>query len=281
MSHGVERRVKTLICVSGMPYSKPTLRFGSLLAALEPSEVTLLTVVGKKGEEPPAEALLGEARRLLDVPVTGMKIRHGSAVEQIIEESREGKYDMIVVGARIVRGLFDGIWHSVTRKVTKDAPSSVLVVRGEPAALRRILICTGGRQISRHVVKAGARLARAAGAEVKLLYVTDPVPAMYTGLNGIEETLPELLHSGTPIARHLRWGAELLASYEVKADLMFQQGIAATEIVQAAHDYQSDLIVIGAQVENSGWLDDLMIPTVTPQVVEHAPCSVLVVRRRP
>jgi nucleotide-binding universal stress UspA family protein len=263
-----------------MPYSKPTLRFGSLLAALEPSEVTLLTVVGKKEDEPPAEALLREARQLLDVPVTGMKIRRGSAVEQIIAESREGNYDTIVVGFRVAGGLLDGIWPSVTRKVTRDAPGSVLVVKGESVSLRRILICTGGRQISRSVVKAGAMLARAANAEAKLLYVTDPVPAMYAGLEGIEETLPELLHTDTPIARHLRWGAELLASYEVSAEVMFQQGIAAAEILQAARDNQSDLIVIGAQVENGGWLDDLLIPTVTPQVVDHAPCSVLVVRRR-
>jgi nucleotide-binding universal stress UspA family protein len=273
--------VKTLICVAGIPYSKPTLEFGGLIAGLNTPEVTLLTVVNQERERAAAEAMLIEAKSLTDVPVHATKVRQGSPVEEIIQESRDGDYDMLVIGSSVVKGFLGVLLQSITRKVTSQAENSVLVVKEDRPLLRRILICTGGQQVSRSVVKAGARLARAAGAEVKLLHVADPMPAMYAGLDTMEETLAELLQSNTPIARHLRWSAEVLASYEITAELALHRGIAVNEILREASESDCDLLVIGAQVENASWLNELLISTVTPQVVDHAPCSVLVVRSKP
>jgi nucleotide-binding universal stress UspA family protein len=272
--------VKTLICVAGMPYAEPTVRFGNLVAGLGASEVTLLKVIGKGGERESAEETLRRARKMIDVPLSELKVRQGQPVDEIIRESSEGDYDLIVVGERIVKGVFSLLLQSTARKVTSRAPSSVLVVKEPPLQLKRILICSGGRQVNRDVVKLGGRLAREAGAEVKLLHVTDAPPGMYTGLTAIEETLPELLQSNTPISRHLLWGVEVLAGYEVSAELVLHRGIAVDEILDEARRSNCDLLVIGAQVEKTTWLDDLLMSTVTPQVVDRSPCSVLVVRSR-
>lgn len=270
--------MKTLICVAGLPYAKSTLVFGSLIANLDEPHVTLLTVVEKKRDIAAAEAMLAGARVILDAPVETAKVLVGSPVQEIIRECERGDYDIVVIGATAVSGLFGFFLHSVTRQVTRQAPISVLVVKEDQPMLRRILICTGGQQVSRDVVTKGARLAHAAGAEVRLLHVTDPVPGMYTGLATMEETLPEMLQSNTPIAQHLRWSAEVLAGYEITAEISLHRGIAVNEILREARESECDLMVIGAQVERATWLNELLVSTVTPQVVERAPCSVLVVK---
>lgn len=270
--------MKTLICVAGMPYAKPTIVFGGLMASLGAPHVTLLTVVEKGRDVIGAEAMLAGAQTLLDVPVEAVKVRSGAPVEEIIKEASTGEYEMVVIGATVVKGLFGSFLHSISKKVTRQSPVSVLVVKEDRPVLRRILICTGGQQVSRAVVKTGAKLAQAAEAQVRLLHVTDPVPGMYTGLEGMEETLTELLQSNTPLAEHLRWCAEVLASYGISAELTLQRGIAVAEILREAKECDCDLIVIGAQVEHASWLNEMLISTVTPNVVDHSPCSVLVVK---
>jgi len=272
--------VKTLICVAGMPYAVPTVKLGGLVAGLRNPDVTLLTVIKASGDEKAAYEMLAQAQMHMNLSVGALKVRKGSPVEEIVQESREGEYDLVVVGDHVVKGIFDIFLQSITSQVTRHALGSVLIVKGNRPQLQRILLATGGRQVSRNVVRSGAQLARDADAEVILLHVADPVPGMYTGLETMDESLQELLTSNTPIARHLRWAAQLLASYEIKAEVALNRGMAVNEILRKAKVSNSDLIVIGAQVENSTWLNDLLMSTVTPQVVDHAPCSILVVRSK-
>jgi nucleotide-binding universal stress UspA family protein len=100
---------------------------------------------------------------------------------------------------------------------------------------------------------------------------------MYTGLGTIEETLPELLQTDTPAARHLRWGAEILDQLGLRAELELRHGVAAEEILREALEGDYDLIVIGARYVASR-LRGLLMGDVTRQIVDRAPCPTLVVR---
>lgn len=269
--------MKILICAEGMPYAIPTVRFGGLIARLEGSPLTVLTVIGSEDERPAAESTLVQARELLDGLTVETKVREGAAAREIVAESQEGDYHLVVIGARTTTRLTDLLLGSVARQVINHAPVSVLVVRGEQPKLERVLVCTGGREIAEPVVRMGADLTRAAGAQATLLHVISPVPSMYTGLETIEETLPELLQTDTPAARHLRWGAEILHEHGLTAELELRHGVAADEILREAHQRHYDLIVVGAP-DVDGWLKSLLMGDVTHQVVEHALCPVLVVR---
>lgn len=127
------------------------------------------------------------------------------------------------------------------------------------------------------MIESGARIARAAGAQVTLLHVAGTIPSMYTGLNEIDETLSELLKSNTPIAQHLRSGAEILTRHEVNADLMLRHGLVASEILREAHKSDQDLIVMGAK-ERGLRLKQFILDDVVGKVIESAPCPVLMVR---
>jgi nucleotide-binding universal stress UspA family protein len=269
--------VKLLICVSGLPFAEPTLKFGNLVAALSASDVTLLTVVDRSRHKSDASAMLAEAQELVDVPVDAIKVRKGQSVDEIVDEAYGEGYDMIVIGARVMSSFTQLLLRSVTQRVTEKAPISVLVVKQERPSLDNMLICTGGQMLNQAVIERGAQLAKAAQAKVKLLYVATPVPSMYSGLEDMDETLPELLQTNTPIAQHLRWAAQFLADYGVPGEIKIRHGVVSEEILREADETQYDLIVMGARAEMS-LLNELFMEKVTPYIVEHAATSVLVVR---
>jgi nucleotide-binding universal stress UspA family protein len=269
--------MKVLICIRQLPYSRPTIHFGGLIAGLEESPIALMTVIASEQDRPQAETNLQSARELLDKPIVDCKVRKGDAIEEILNEARDGDYDIIVVGSRDMATLLDALLGSITEKIANRAKACVLVVREDRPSLTRVLIPIGGQKMSRLVVEAGGRLAHAAGVPVTLLYITDPVPTMFTGFEGIEETLPELLETDTPISRHLHWCSEYLVDLGVEAELKVKQGMASDEIIREAHIGKYDLIVIGARPVPFG-LKRLLVDQVTRHVIDKAPCSVLVVR---
>jgi nucleotide-binding universal stress UspA family protein len=260
-----------------MPYATPTLNFGRLIAKLDQSQITLLTITGKLVRQQNAEDLLQEAKASLDVPVEALKIRRGNIVDEIIQETHENDYDMVVIGENAEFGLIDLLLQPIPHRIAVKSYTSVLVVKGNVSQLNRILICTSGNPPNRSVIEVGARLAQDAKANVRLLHVTNPVPAMYTGMRTMEESLSNLLKSGTPVANHLNWGVSVFKEYGVTADLILRQGIVVDEIIEEASD-NYDLIVIGAKPEGES-IRQLLIAQVMPEIVDRSPCSVLIVRQ--
>jgi nucleotide-binding universal stress UspA family protein len=103
---------------------------------------------------------------------------------------------------------------------------------------------------------------------------------MYTGLDEIEETLPELLATTTPIAKNLRHGAKILADKNVEeAELQLRHGEVAGEILREARIGDYDLIVTGSPQRNQP-LARFFLGDVTDKVFELAPCSALMVKQK-
>ena len=269
--------VKALICIGGLPYGETTVRFGSLVANLKKFNLTLLKVIDTVEARPSAEQMLRDARELIQQPGAEIRVRQGTPAAEILRETEEGEYDLIVLGAHVVQGFLQYFLQPVTDAVIKRASRSVLVVKANGIALKRMLICTGGQEVSSQVVTFGAELAQAAGAQVGLLHVSDPVPAMYSGLETMEETITALLASQTPLATHMNWCADLLRRLGVTAELKLRHGIVSDEIVLEAVENDYDLIVVGARAESNFW-NDLLLGTVVPQILHNSPCSLLVVR---
>ena len=271
--------MKILLCVAGMPYAEAAVSFGGIIANVTRSPVTLLHVIRREEARANGDRILAAAREMLPGLTVDTRIRRGDPIAMILLEARRGKHDLVVIGARREAGLTEQLLGSVAQKVTRRAPTSVLVARKVRTSLERVLICTGGMAVADPVIEAGARLAGATHARATLLHVVGPVPSMYTGLEEITETLTELLQTDTPIARHLRHSAEILAQHQVTAELELRHGVAEDEILREAHRGDYDLVVIGAS-GRTGRLKEWLLGNVTRQIVECAPCSVLVVKTR-
>lgn len=269
--------MRILVCVAGMPYAEATVGFGGVIARVTTSSVTLLHVMRQKEERAAGDDILALAREMLPGLTVETRLRQGDPIGRILAETREGGYDLVVIGAPQAVGLAQRLLSSATLHIVRRAPTSVLVVGQARPSLECILICTGGLDVARPVIETGARLAGGAHARATLLHVASPIPSMYTGLNEMEETLPELLQTFTPIARHLRHGAEILARHQVTAELKLRYGVVADEILRQAHTGDYDLIVLGVAGTTSR-LKRWLLGDVTRQIVDRALLPVLVVK---
>lgn len=269
--------MKILLCISEMPYAEPTVRFGGLVASLVASSVTILNVIGQENERAEAQKTLAQAQRILALPQVSTCIREGTPAREIIREANEGDYDLLIIGGRDDHRLSEMILGSVTRKVLSQVETSVLVVKGERQQLKRLLICAGGQVLNETVVQMGAQLAHAAQARATLLHVVTPLPGMYTGLGAMEETLPELLQTDTPMSRFLHRGAKILVKAGVTAEVELGHGVPAAEILREGREGDYDLIVVGARIL-PGRIRRLLVDDVTAQIVDQANRPVLIVQ---
>ena len=235
-----------LLCVAGLPYGEATIRLAGTLARLTESSLTLLHVVPRDGDRANSGQVLDVAVGLLPDLVVETKVRQGNPAKRILAEIGGNGYDMVIIGANQTPGLRQRLLGSVARQVTSKSPVSVLVVKGTESDLSRLLICTGGAEASKLAIEIGAMLAQAAGAQATLLHVIGSVPSMYTGLGGLEETLPGLLQTDSSFARHLRHGAETLSARGVRAELRLRRGDVTGEILREIDDGEYDLLVAGA-----------------------------------
>jgi len=195
------------------------------------------------------------ARRAAEAGLDGaaVKVRRGDPAGEIVAEQREAPYDFVVVGAGELESLrgrsrSPGLGEMLAARIR----TPLLLARGRPRKIERILICTAVGEPGKADVRAGGWLARRLGAKVTLLHVTRPG------------------HPTLPLVRsHLERGVATLrdlgvaGSFSVRGDGSPVEGILG-ELQAQPHD----LVVVGA----SGGSE-----RVTRQVLRQAGCSVLVV----
>jgi nucleotide-binding universal stress UspA family protein len=145
-----ERLARILLCSGGKHFIDDAVRLTGPLAAALQAEVTLFHVMA----EPPAiyahlialeedvAALLASGSELgrnlvaekkaleKHGGIVNVRVRHGFIIDQLLDEMREGNYDLIVTGSSRARGpLQHYIMGDVTQRILASAECSVLVVR--------------------------------------------------------------------------------------------------------------------------------------------------------
>ena len=272
--------MKVLICVSNLLVDEPGLVFGGKLARSLQADISLLHVISRKKEpegREKGEILLREASSILgDIPVNTI-LQWGDVVNQIIKEADRGNYDMVVITVSKI-GEGRQPTSSVHRSLLKNLPCCMLVVKNPKAEIKKILICTGGFQMAESLIAVGADIASASNSEATLFHVAANVPTMYTGLKTIEETLHGLLMTDTPVARHLRRGAEILAENNLQANIKLRHGSAVYEIVREIDRENYDLLIIGASGANT-MIKEWIFGNLTQDIVDAVGIPIMVVNQ--
>lgn len=147
-----EQISRMLLCSGGKHFIDPAVRLTGTIATALHAEVTIFNIMA----EPPAiyahlvqleedvdallrsdselgRNLLAEKKALEKLGVAAkVRIRHGFIVDQLLEEMREGNYDLIVSGSSRARGpLRHYIMGDVTEAILENAECSVLVARSQ------------------------------------------------------------------------------------------------------------------------------------------------------
>jgi len=155
-------------------------------------------------------------------------------------------------------------------KLVRPKPTSI--------ALKRILVPIDFSPLSKKALQYALRFAEQFRAGLTLLHVIEPdVPPAFDGFM----IAPPI----SPNGNRTKYGNRLkvlASSMDIRATKYVQStlrtGLAAHEIVEAAKEFDIDLIVIATH-GHTGW-KHLAIGSTAERVVRAAPCPALVVRER-
>ena len=266
-----------LICHDGSGQTDKALRFGTVIAKACAAEVTLLGIAESGGAD--AAVLLAHLQRTRE-SLEGEGVRtelvskSGAPVPEILGHEEKTDYDLVVIGA----GLPSSGMPAKTYELARQIGPPVLLVVGERTGLKKMLICTGGRGYIENVIQQAAEIARATGATITLLHVLAQPPLMYADLIAREEDVAAMLSSDSELGRNLRQQKELIEGLGATVEVLLRHGIVADEVIREVRRGDYDLIVVGSSIDR-GPLYRYMLGDVTQEIVNRAPCPVLVARQ--
>ena len=148
----------------------------------------------------------------------------------------------------------------------------------------KILLATDGSEFGEAAVREVARRPWPAGSEVLVAYVveTTPQPAAQMWAGSYEDYFGELNQWKHAQARQaLEAATRILDAREdktLRVSTEMLEGQPKRCIPEEADAWGADLIVVGSH--GYGFWDRLLLGSVSQAVASHAPCSVLIVRRR-
>jgi nucleotide-binding universal stress UspA family protein len=143
----------------------------------------------------------------------------------------------------------------------------------------RILLAVDGTPSSDRAVDLLATMGIAADSTVRVVAVDEPNLTANAMSWGTADTDPS---GDDRDVRHLRRAIDeaeqqlRLARPGLRVEGLLVRGRPGSSIIDEAEAADADLVVIGTR--NHGRLERLLFGTTTGEVVDHAPCSVLVVR---
>lgn len=137
---------------------------------------------------------------------------------------------------------------------------------------KRIVAAVDGSENSVRAAKDALKLARAFGSTIWLVHVY-PHTSDLLGYSDFEKLVARRKAAGQKI---LDLAVQLTGDSKIEIIEELLEGPEAEAILSVAETQQADLIVMGTR--GRGSLEGLLFGSVSRKVVQHAPCSVLVVR---
>jgi nucleotide-binding universal stress UspA family protein len=235
------------------------------------------------------EAIRAEAQRTV-TEASARSERPGLSVEAVVLRGRPATAivdralamhaDLVVVGSRGHGTIESMLLGSVSAEVVDHAPSPVLVARG--SRIDRVVLGWDGSSCAARAVELLRTWPIFRGSHVRVVSVADVQIPWWSGFP--ETGTPQLMPNYVDAANASRKQHDVLAR-EMTAQLQRsglpaeadqRDGDPASEILSAANDSKADLIVVGSHGRTG--LKRLVLGSVARNVLQHATCSVLIVR---
>jgi nucleotide-binding universal stress UspA family protein len=283
--------MQVLVANDGSKYGKWALEWIARLPLAEPPSVKVLHVVDLGALRAPfmlqpvvagterylkAEVakFIANAKRakeeagsmLKSLALKGRVIMDRGPVAATIVKAAGRGVQLVAVGSRGLDALDRFMLGSVSTHVIHHVSCSVLVVREPPTMIRRIVLAVDGSTASKRAVQFLVKtMTPGARPEAPItVTVTHVMPFL---------NYPELREAGKRMVEDC--SAKLLrAGYQV--DQVPTIGNPADEVLKTADAHDADVIVTGAK--GLGAVSRFLLGSVSTRVVQHARCSVLVVR---
>ena len=276
--------MKVLICTDGSPAAEEAALLVPLMGFCADTEIVLLGVSESAGEQTKLLNSMDRITTVLGGPRTGLvrTLRHGQAVDEILVELHGRKYDLVVVGERgHHRNLPLLKLGSTAGKLARRINTHLLVARNVPKEVKKILICTGGENPSVETMHHAGSLVAGIDAQISLLHVMSQVfldPKKES--DDIDATAEAAIARKTREGTHLLRAIEQLEKAGIKAPInpKLRHGLVIDQVLSEVRQGKYDLLVLGAHHQSSQnrWLE-ILLDDVADQLLNQAPCSVLVI----
>jgi nucleotide-binding universal stress UspA family protein len=267
--------------VATLPFIKPpqvTVLHVLEGAALRAPDLSQLAIAGteryvqeelQRMEAHPAKTLKEAKQQLTALKLKGRVHKEHGAVTPVILKRVPKRDGLLVVGSQGLDALERFLLGSVSTKLIQHATCPVLVVKGEAVPLRRIALAIDGSSAS---------------AKALDFVLTTFQPDRSTGKGGQVPIHVSVIHV-MPLSNYqelkevrklLEQSVRKLVKLGFTAEGVCQLGKPAEQIMDVASLQHADLIVMGAK--GLGAIARFLLGSVSTRVVQHAHCSVLVVR---
>lgn len=231
--------MRWLIVLDGSARSEQAAVFAASLFQSKEDDILLLTAGEAENAPERLQNAFGRTPRLKRVPSANLP-------DSIAEAAAETQAELVVYGSRGRRGWSRLLLGSVAAYLERRLGCSLLVVRGEPRPVRKILIASSLYPGGLRPVEMAGRLAQRTGASVTLLHVMSQLPihaeAPETPLQATaEEAITLETREGVLLAKSLA----LLEASGIPARAVLRHGLVLDELTAEMRDGGYDLLVIG------------------------------------
>ncbi len=186
-------------------------------------------------------------------------------------------YDIVVFEDRRRRGFFATENDALVQKVIQHSPTSVLLMRQRSSKLKKMMICSGGTDISEPAIKMGAKIASKMNMETTLVHVEGPVPMIYSIAGVKDEKLRNIMDEDTPLAKHLINCDDIFNKSGLEVEKQILHGVVDETIIDAAHEGKFDLVVLGASWSKSK-LAGFLMGDITKELIKRLASAILIVK---
>ncbi|HSQ91498.1 MAG TPA: universal stress protein [Nitrospiraceae bacterium] len=286
--------MNVLVATDGSEYGRWELNWVAELPFVEPPRVTALHVLDLRAIRAPRGPFLSQAgsERYLQKELLRMETRSAKTIKKAKQQlvllklkgmarkeqgdiaptilKRAPKRDgLLVVGSKGLDALDRFMLGSVSTKLIHHATCPVLVVKNEATPVGQIALAIDGSDASANALE---------------FVRTKFQPDRSTGKGGRVSIHVRVIHV-MPFSNYqelkearklLEQGVRKLIQAGFTAEAVCLRGRPAEEIMKITSKHHADLIVMGAK--GLGAIARFLLGSVSTRVVQHATCSVLVVR---
>jgi nucleotide-binding universal stress UspA family protein len=243
--------------------------------------MTLPTDLAQEREnavEVAAQGIADDAARRFTGPDLTVETRvvRDRASKAILDEAARFEVDLIVMGNRGHGAIESAVLGSTCLEVVDGSHRPVLVARRD--RMERILVGEDGSKCAAAAVEIVRRWSVFHEAKVRVLSVSDHDALRMPWLRG--EVRRETVNAAAAQAYAAREAlaqatASTLRGAGMQIEALVEEGSPAHRLIEAAADWDADLIVVGSRGETG--LERLLVGSVSRAVLYHASCSVLIV----
>ena len=193
--------------------------------------------------------------------VDAMVVSTGGTVDVLEAVVREIDAALLVLGGKHHSRLGRWLGGSTVQQVVRRLTVPLLVTAGEMRAHPRVMVAVDPSYAAVPTAQQAVAFARLLGSPLRALHVIDPPPAIAElPRDWSREIIERDVWPGIPL---------------VEQGKVMREGDPFETIVTEAAAWRADIIVVGSH--GKGWVDRLLIGSVTEKLLNNLPCAVLVV----